>query len=193
MRIFLFFIVCTVPSTPQDSPKVCRQLVKNMLSRLSYVEVFCHQQRHLGVQNLINHIYGSNSMPCKVINSQKLTFAILKYQSGQILLPCHSCYKLFSGEEPPESLFMKELKRRGMNSSTLREESNRSISGDEEIRFKEEDGGFTNRNAVSTDVEKGLSNQRERSMALNSEGLEVGKFSFIIIFMDFFFAQRFWL
>ncbi|KAM7470539.1 hypothetical protein LguiA_008722 [Lonicera macranthoides] len=77
-----------------------------------------------------------------------------------------------NGEEPPESLFTKELKRRGINSSSLLEETNSSISGDEEIRYKEEDGGFTNRNAVSTDVEKGLSNQRERSMALNSEGLE---------------------
>ncbi|KAM7474776.1 hypothetical protein LguiB_022019 [Lonicera macranthoides] len=122
--------------------------------------------------NLINRIYGSNSMPCKVINSQNLAFAILKYQSGRILLPCRSFYKLFSGEEPPESLFTKELKRRGINSSSLLEETNSSISGDEEIRYKEEDGGFTNRNAVSTDVEKGLSNQRERSMALNSEGLE---------------------
>ncbi|KAK3002094.1 hypothetical protein RJ639_022549 [Escallonia herrerae] len=77
-----------------------------------------------------------------------------------------------SGEEPPESLFMKELKRRGMTPTSLLEESNRSTYGDEEMRFREEDGGFLNRNAVSTDVEKSLSNQRERSMALNSEGLE---------------------
>ncbi|KAL7584004.1 uncharacterized protein LOC111892975 [Lactuca sativa] len=75
------------------------------------------------------------------------------------------------GEEPTESLFMKELKRRGMTPTSLLEES-RSTSKDENFIYKEEDGGFSNRNAVSTDLEKSLSNQRERSMALNSEGLE---------------------
>ncbi|CAH1434328.1 unnamed protein product [Lactuca virosa] len=74
------------------------------------------------------------------------------------------------GEEPTESLFMKELKRRGMTPTSLLEES-RSTSKDENFIYKE-DGGFSNRNAVSTDLEKSLSNQRERSMALNSEGLE---------------------
>ncbi|KAA8545740.1 hypothetical protein F0562_020809 [Nyssa sinensis] len=77
-----------------------------------------------------------------------------------------------NGEEPPESLFMKELRRRGMTPTSLLEESNRSIYGDEEIKLKEENGGFSKRNAVSTDIENSLSNQRERSMALNSEGLE---------------------
>ncbi|KAM7482398.1 hypothetical protein LguiB_006981 [Lonicera macranthoides] len=78
-----------------------------------------------------------------------------------------------NGEEPPESLFMKELKKRGMTPTSLLEESNTSIySNDEGIWYREEDGGFTNRNFVSTNVEKSLSNQRERSMALNSEGLE---------------------
>ncbi|CAL5377539.1 unnamed protein product [Camellia sinensis] len=76
------------------------------------------------------------------------------------------------GEEPPESLFMKELRRRGMTPTSLLEESNRSIYGDEEIKLKEEEGGYSKRNAVSTDYEKALSNQRERSIALNSEGLE---------------------
>ncbi|KAI3497400.1 hypothetical protein L1887_39980 [Cichorium endivia] len=75
------------------------------------------------------------------------------------------------GEEPTESLFMKELKRRGMTPTSLLEE-NRSTSKDENFVYKEEDGGFSMRNAVSTDLEKSLSNQRERSMALNSEGLE---------------------
>ncbi|KAK9073987.1 hypothetical protein SSX86_006582 [Deinandra increscens subsp. villosa] len=75
------------------------------------------------------------------------------------------------GEEPTESLFMKELKRRGMTPTSLLEES-RSTLKDENITYKEEDGGFSNRNAVSTDLDKSLSNQRERSMALNSEGLE---------------------
>lgn len=58
-----------------------------------------------------------------------------------------------------------------MTPTSLLEESNRSYV-DDEIRFKEEDGGFSNRNAVSTDLEKSLLNQRERSMSLNSEGLE---------------------
>lgn len=71
------------------------------------------------------------------------------------------------GEEPTESLFMKELKRRGMTPTSLLEET-RSTN----IIYKEEDGGFSNRNAVSTDLEKSLANQRERSMELNSEGLE---------------------
>ncbi|KAG5526259.1 hypothetical protein RHGRI_032517 [Rhododendron griersonianum] len=77
-----------------------------------------------------------------------------------------------NGEEPPESLFMKELRKRGMTPTSLLEETDRSVK-DEEIKLKEEGGGYSKRNAVSTDYEKSLSNQRERSMALNSEGLEV--------------------
>ncbi|XP_028061667.1 uncharacterized protein LOC114265128 [Camellia sinensis] len=59
-----------------------------------------------------------------------------------------------------------------MNLTSLLEESNSSIYGDEEIKFMEEEGGSSKRNAVSTDYEKSLSNQRERSVALNSEGLD---------------------
>lgn len=81
---------------------------------------------------------------------------------------------MFPGEEPPESLFMKELKRRGMTPTSLLEDYKQSNYGvDEEINLNEEDRGFPNRNAVSTNVERDLQNQRERSMALNSEGLEV--------------------
>ncbi|KAK9077232.1 hypothetical protein SSX86_005569 [Deinandra increscens subsp. villosa] len=76
-----------------------------------------------------------------------------------------------TGEEPTESLFMKELKRRGMTPTSLLEES-WSPFIDDNISYGEEDGGFSNRKAVSTDIEENLSNQRERSMALNSEGLE---------------------
>ncbi|GAV78810.1 hypothetical protein CFOL_v3_22275 [Cephalotus follicularis] len=72
-----------------------------------------------------------------------------------------------NGEEPPESLFMKELKRRGMTPT-----SRSNLGLDDEIKLREEDGGFSKRNAVTTDVEKSLLNQRERSIALNSEGLE---------------------
>ncbi|KAK3193127.1 hypothetical protein Dsin_024437 [Dipteronia sinensis] len=78
-----------------------------------------------------------------------------------------------NGEEPPESLFMKELRRRGMNPTSLLEETNRTDYGtDDETKLREQDGGFSKRNTVSTELDKDLSNQRERSMALNSEGLE---------------------
>ncbi|KAJ6716457.1 F2J10.10 PROTEIN [Salix koriyanagi] len=78
-----------------------------------------------------------------------------------------------NGEEPTESLFMKELKRRGMNPTSLLEETNRGNYGvEDEMKIGEEDRGFSKRNSVSTELDKSLSNQRERSMALNSEGLE---------------------
>lgn len=66
-----------------------------------------------------------------------------------------------------------------MTPTSLLEETKRSNYGlDSEINLKEEDRGFSNRSAVSTELEKSLSNQRERSMALNSEGLEVDKLFF---------------
>ncbi|KAL5714828.1 hypothetical protein ACHQM5_016735 [Ranunculus cassubicifolius] len=80
-----------------------------------------------------------------------------------------------NGEEPPESLFMKELRRRGMTPTSLLEESKKNIyETDEEMetRVKNDENVFSKRSAVSTDIEKELSNQRERSLALNSEGLE---------------------
>ncbi|KAH1190894.1 hypothetical protein GmHk_20G058320 [Glycine max] len=79
----------------------------------------------------------------------------------------------YCGEEPPESLFMKELKRRGMTPTSLLDDYKQSDYGlDEEVYVNEEDRGFPKRKAVSTNVERSLDNQRERSMALNSEGLE---------------------
>ncbi|XP_048128360.1 uncharacterized protein LOC115735634 isoform X2 [Rhodamnia argentea] len=75
---------------------------------------------------------------------------------------------LFVGEEPPESLFMKELKRRGMTPTSLLEDTKKSTYGNE----LEEERGFSKRNAVSTEPGNSLTNQREQSMALNSEGLE---------------------
>ncbi|CAK8573802.1 unnamed protein product [Lathyrus sativus] len=78
-----------------------------------------------------------------------------------------------NGEEPPESLFMKELKRRGMNPTSLLEDYKQPNYGlDEEAFVNEEDKSFPKRKTVSTNIERGLENQRERSMALNSEGLE---------------------
>ncbi|XP_050209010.1 uncharacterized protein LOC126659717 [Mercurialis annua] len=81
-----------------------------------------------------------------------------------------------NGEEAPESLFMKELKRRGMSPTSLLEESDRGGGYGLEDKIKmgeeEEDLGFFKRKAVSTGFDKSLSNQRDISMALNSEGLE---------------------
>lgn len=94
----------------------------------------------------------------------------------------------FAAEEPPESLFMKELKRRGMTPTSLLEDSNRSLygPGENEIKLKEDSGGISKRSGVvSTEYEKDLANQRERSMALNSEGLEVDPSSFFHILLPF--------
>ncbi|CAN6459387.1 unnamed protein product [Victoria cruziana] len=79
-------------------------------------------------------------------------------------------------EEPPESLFMKELRRRGMSPTSLLEEDGRTSYGaiGDEDTMKEKRGDFSRRSAVSTDYEKSLTEQRQRSMALNSEGLEWG-------------------
>lgn len=88
----------------------------------------------------------------------------------------------FAGEEPPESLFMKELRRRGMNPTSLVEDMKRTDYGKEnEMSVREADQGFSKRNAVSTEIDKELANQRERSIALNSEGLEVDLFVYILI------------
>ncbi|KAL9317334.1 hypothetical protein ACSQ67_013851 [Phaseolus vulgaris] len=86
---------------------------------------------------------------------------------------CHQTPFLHLGEEPPESLFMKELKRRGMTPTSLLDDYQQSnYELDEEVYVNEEDRGFPKRKFVSTNVERSLDNQRERSMALNSEGLE---------------------
>ncbi|KNA09346.1 hypothetical protein SOVF_154440 [Spinacia oleracea] len=76
-----------------------------------------------------------------------------------------------SSNEPPESLFMKELRRRGITPTSLLEESNRSTI-EEEITEDGVDRLYSKRNAVATGSDKSLTNQREQSMALNSEGLE---------------------
>ncbi|MBA0614091.1 hypothetical protein Godav_014424 [Gossypium davidsonii] len=78
-----------------------------------------------------------------------------------------------NGEESPESLFMKELKRRGMTPTSLVEDAKNTNYGlDEEMKVGEERGSVPKRNVVSTEFDQSLSNQRERSMELNSEGLE---------------------
>ncbi|KAG6409013.1 hypothetical protein SASPL_132042 [Salvia splendens] len=83
--------------------------------------------------------------------------------------------KQSNGEEPPESLFMKELRRRGMTPTSLLEEKNKGVVREEEMKFREEDGGwgYSRRNGTTTGAETNLTGQRETSMALNSEGLEM--------------------
>ncbi|KAJ6799765.1 uncharacterized protein M6B38_203460 [Iris pallida] len=85
-----------------------------------------------------------------------------------------------NGEEGPESMFMKELRRRGMTPTSLLEEANRGglfESGEKEegkeMRVGEGKEENKKRNGVaSAEVDKGTADQRVRSMALNSEGLE---------------------
>ncbi|KAL0907226.1 hypothetical protein M5K25_025781 [Dendrobium thyrsiflorum] len=80
--------------------------------------------------------------------------------------------------EPPESLFMKELKRRGVTPSSLLEDTERAFyrQGQEDVAAEEENGGRrgrSKRNGVaSAEYKKRASGQRELSMSLNSEGIE---------------------
>lgn len=76
--------------------------------------------------------------------------------------------KILKGEEPPESLFMKELKRRGMTPGSLLEKEMETDAEQDADRK----AGPTSANS-GVEFEKGISEQRKRSMALNSEGLEV--------------------
>ncbi|RWV94011.1 hypothetical protein GW17_00043491, partial [Ensete ventricosum] len=85
-------------------------------------------------------------------------------------------------EEPPESLFTKELRRRGMTPTSLLEDGERRAlgQGQREMEAKEDSGGGGgkergSRNGVaSVGLERGMTRPRERSMSVNSEGLEVG-------------------
>lgn len=70
-----------------------------------------------------------------------------------------------------------------MTPTSLLEESNRGSSyelGEKEMEMKEESdrgrsrGQMNRKGVASVEFEKGISDQRKRSMALNSEGLEVG-------------------
>lgn len=75
------------------------------------------------------------------------------------------------GEEPPESLFTKELKRRGLNPTSLLEASNEKVYEDD-TKIKKEDIDLARKNTVSTEFGRSLYYQREQSMVLNSEGIE---------------------
>ncbi|CAN6988809.1 unnamed protein product [Brassica oleracea var. botrytis] len=75
------------------------------------------------------------------------------------------------GEEPPESLFMKELKRRGMTPTSLLQDYEVDV---DEIKTGGKDTRNSSRTTATTTpaFDQSLLNQRERSLALNSEGLE---------------------
>lgn len=78
---------------------------------------------------------------------------------------------------------MKELKKRGITPTSLLEDTNSTdfgLGGE----MTGENIDFSSRSAVSTEVNKSLSNQRERSMQLNSEGLEVN-FLMILKFIEY--------
>ncbi|CAL9072217.1 unnamed protein product [Musa textilis] len=87
-------------------------------------------------------------------------------------------------EEPPESLFMKELRRRGMTPTSLLEDGERGAlgQGQREMEAKEDSGNGGGgrrerggRNGVaSVELEKAMTRPRERFMSVNSEGFEVG-------------------
>ncbi|XP_074275848.1 uncharacterized protein LOC141599661 [Silene latifolia] len=89
------------------------------------------------------------------------------------------CCKLQDGDdtsnnnngEAPESLFMKELRKRGISSTSLLEEIDRDTIEEEMIQERG-DRPFSKRDSITTGFDKSLTNQREQSMALNSEGLE---------------------
>ncbi|KAG0492637.1 hypothetical protein HPP92_005742 [Vanilla planifolia] len=99
-----------------------------------------------------------------------------RHRSHALCLPVHCCLQEEvgdNGEERPESLFTKELKRRGMKDA---ETASYSVPGQEDMESKAENGGdrqWTKRNGVaSAEYEKDATGQRERSIALNSVGIE---------------------
>eukprot|EP00249_Psilotum_nudum_P017908 c26547_g1_i1 orf=100-666(+) len=95
----------------------------------------------------------------------------------------------FPGDEPPESLFMRELKRRGIPSTSLSDDGQTSSydSTGTEIKTKEGEIEGTIKAQSRPRVKPksdwyeqwGWSGQRERSMLLNSEGLDYFGTSFV--------------
>ncbi|KAK9677343.1 hypothetical protein RND81_11G137800 [Saponaria officinalis] len=67
---------------------------------------------------------------------------------------------------------MKELRRRGISSTSLLEETDRGTIEDETRVEGGGDRSFSKWNSTAFGSDKSLTNQREQSMALNSEGLE---------------------
>eukprot|EP00250_Pteridium_aquilinum_P005754 c15805_g1_i2 orf=229-876(-) len=79
------------------------------------------------------------------------------------------------GEEPPETLFMKELKRRGLSQAAKDDESRSGLGTETKVDTNEVNSALKEaqaRNSIPLFDERRQSDQRKQSMALNSEGLE---------------------
>lgn len=75
-----------------------------------------------------------------------------------------------------------------MNPTSLSEESKSRLyeANETEIKLQDDSSSFSNKKGtISTDAGNNPSNQRDRSMALNSEGLEVDYF-FLFHFINSF-------
>ncbi|CAN8288400.1 unnamed protein product [Cochlearia groenlandica] len=94
-----------------------------------------------------------------------------RHRFGRCVRVCSSSLdgdKQSKGDEPPESLFMKELKRRGMTPTSLLQDYEVDVD-DDDIKT----GNRSKTTGTTTPAfDQSLLNQRERSLALNSEGLE---------------------
>lgn len=89
-----------------------------------------------------------------------------------------------NSEEPPETLFMKELRRRGIASTSNDDERSSGSADDRETNtntsekedvsgsIRIQSSGSTTESRSRLYDERSMVDQRQRSMALNSEGLE---------------------
>ncbi|ERN14220.1 hypothetical protein AMTRI_Chr13g90170 [Amborella trichopoda] len=135
----------------------CFQMTKPSLSPLLWCKSNCfcseHHNVHIRLYSRVLHarFRGSLTVRCKLSEDNSDS----------------------NGEEPPESLFMKELRKRGLTPTSLLEDSENSSYGPgvDDMKVKEKNVSLRNR-LTSTEIDKSLANQRERSIALNSEGLE---------------------
>ncbi|XP_020528124.1 uncharacterized protein LOC18442475 isoform X3 [Amborella trichopoda] len=142
----------------------CFQMTKPSLSPLLWCKSNCfcseHHNVHIRLYSRVLHarFRGSLTVRCKLSEDNSDS----------------------NGEEPPESLFMKELRKRGLTPTSLLEDSENSSYGPgvDDMKVKEKNVSLRNR-LTSTEIDKSLANQRERSIALNSEGLEYFGPSFV--------------
>jgi len=111
------------------------------------------------------------------LESRKRVFRVADSRSWHRLGRCVRVYSSSlngdnqsKGDEPPESLFMKELKRRGMTPTSLLQDY--EVDVDEIKTGKESATSISKTTATTPAFDQSLLNQRERSLALNSEGLE---------------------
>ncbi|CAA7048350.1 unnamed protein product [Microthlaspi erraticum] len=112
------------------------------------------------------------------LESRKRVFRVADSRSWHRLGRCVRVYSSSlnggdnqsKGDEPPESLFMKELKRRGMTPTSLLQDYEVDV---DEIKSSKESASSSSKTTATTPAfDQSLLNQRERSLALNSEGLE---------------------